>query len=102
MTGDRGWVAEDDCSNCESGPLPLPCGLCGAGFAVSKRLGGWGELGRKAGGGAGSMMGEELGRKAGGGREYDGGEPVGGLQEPPCYLGPLPHARKFHGGQSPL
>lgn len=67
--GTGGWVAEDDCSNCEM--ATLPCGLCGAGFAVDKRLGGGESWGRKAGGRehgmgragekageAGSMMGE--------------------------------------------
>ena len=72
-TGDRGWGAEDDCSNCEIGHS-RPVAYAGARYAVDKRLGGWGELGRKAGGG----------------REHGGGELVGGLQEPHCYLRPLP------------
>lgn len=62
-TGDRGWVAEDDCSNCESGhSCPVAC--AGAGFAVDKRLGGGESWGGKLGV-AGSMMGESWGGKLG-------------------------------------
>lgn len=39
--------------------------------------------------------------RAGGGRERGGGELVGGLQEPPCYLQPLPPFEEVSWGPEP-
>ena len=81
-TGDRG--AEDDCSNCDTGHS-YPVAMWGPDMLWARGLG-WGELGRRSEM-AGSVVGENW---------------LGVCGSLLATFSPFLHARKFHGGQSPL